>query len=172
MCIRDSDTIDDPKTFDDDRTPNGRDKWTEDIYIKKSKNIARVISEIGKDIIGTSPSIIGLCEVENKKVLIDLINNEELKNQGYGIPHFDSPDERGVDVGLLFKANRFTPTFTKAYSLYLKRENGETDFTRDHLLVSGYLDDEMIHFIVNHWPSRSGGRMRSCLLYTSDAADE
>ena len=60
------------------------DKWTEEIYLKKSKNIARVISEIGKDIVGTSPSIIGLCEVENKKVLIDLINNEELKNQGYG----------------------------------------------------------------------------------------
>ena len=73
------DTIDDPKTYDDDRTPNGRDKWTEEIYLKKSKNIARVISEIGKDIVGTSPSIIGLCEVENKKVLIDLINNEELK---------------------------------------------------------------------------------------------
>ncbi|MDB4144903.1 endonuclease/exonuclease/phosphatase family protein, partial [Flavobacteriaceae bacterium] len=141
------DTLDDPKTFDDDRTPNGRDKWTEDIYLKKSKNIARVISEIGKDIVGTSPSIIGLCEVENKKVLIDLINNKELKNQGYGIVHFDSPDERGVDVGLLFNTNRFTPIFTKAYSLYLKRENGETDFTRDHLLVSGYLDKELIHFI-------------------------
>lgn len=155
------DTLDDPKTFDDDRTPKGRDKWTENIYLKKSKNIARVISEIGKDIVGTSPSIIGLCEVENKKVLIDLINNEELKNQGYGIVHFDSPDERGIDVGLLFNTNRFTPIFTKAYSLYLKRENGETDFTRDHLLVSGYLDKELIHFIVNHWPSRSGGRMRS-----------
>jgi len=155
------DTIDDPKTYDDDRTPNGRDKWTEEIYLKKSKNIARVISEIGKDIVGTSPSIIGLCEVENKKVLIDLINNEELKNQGYGIAHFDSPDERGVDVGLLFRISRFTPIFTKAYSLYLKRDNVETDFTRDHLLVSGYLDNELIHFIVNHWPSRSGGRMRS-----------
>tara|TARA_B100000497_G_scaffold63797_1_gene72104 strand:- start:67 stop:1107 length:1041 start_codon:yes stop_codon:yes gene_type:complete len=155
------DTIDDPKTFDDDRTPEGRDKWTEDIYLQKSKNIARVLSEIGKDIVGTSPSIIGLCEIENKKVLIDLINNEELKNEGYGIAHFDSPDERGVDVGLLFKTNRFTPIFTKAYSLYLKRDNGETDFTRDHLLVSGYLDNELIHFIVNHWPSRSGGRMRS-----------
>ena len=94
-------------------------------------------------------------------MLIDLINNKELKNQGYGIVHFDSPDERGVDVGLLFNTNRFTPIFTKAYSLYLKRENGETDFTRDHLLVSGYLDKELIHFIVNHWPSRSGGRMRS-----------
>ena len=64
------DTLDDPKTFDDDRTPNGRDKWTEDIYLKKSKNIARVISEIGKDIVGTSPSIIGLCENRRESIRI------------------------------------------------------------------------------------------------------
>ena len=100
------DTIDDPKTNDDDRTPNGKDKWTDEIYKLKSKSIAKVISEIGKDIVGTSPSIIGLCEIENKKVLIDLINNKELIGQGYSIAHFDSPDERGVDVALLFKKSR------------------------------------------------------------------
>ena len=155
------DTIDDPKTNDDDRTPNGKDKWTDEIYKLKSKSIAKVISEIGKDIVGTSPSIIGLCEIENKKVLIDLINNKELIDQGYSIAHFDSPDERGVDVALLFKKSRFKPTFAKAYPLYLERENGDIDYTRDHLLVSGFLDNEMIHFIVNHWPSRSGGRIRS-----------
>jgi len=155
------DTIDDPKTNDDDRTPNGKDKWTEEIYKLKSQNIAKVISEIGKDIVGTSPSIIGLCEIENKKVLIDLIKNKELSAQGYSIAHFDSPDERGVDVALLFKRSKFKPTFAKAYPLYLTRDNGETDFTRDHLLVSGFLENEMIHFIVNHWPSRAGGMMRS-----------
>ena len=155
------DTIDDPKTNDDDRTPNGKDKWTNEIYSLKSKSIAKVISEIGKDIVGTSPSIVGLCEIENKRVLVDLLKNEELINEGYSIAHFDSQDERGVDVALLFKKNRFRPTFAKAYPLYLKRENGETDYTRDHLLVSGFLDNEMVHFIVNHWPSRSGGRMRS-----------
>ena len=155
------DTINDPKTFDDDRTPKGKDKWTSIIYKKKLKNIAKVISEIGRDITNTSPSIIGLCEVENKNVLVDLINSEELKKTNYGIAHYDSPDERGVDVALLFKRNRFKPISSKAYHLYLKRENGEVDFTRDHLLVSGYLDDELIHFIVNHWPSRSGGQMRS-----------
>jgi len=79
------DTINDPKTFDDDRTPKGRDKWTSVIYKKKLQNIAKVISEIGRDISNTGPSIIGLCEIENKNVLIDLINSEELKNNNYGI---------------------------------------------------------------------------------------
>ena len=155
------DTTDDPKTNDDDRTPNGKDKWTDEIYKMKSQNIAKVISEIGKDIVGTSPSIVGLCEIENKNVLIDLLKNKELISQGYSIAHFDSPDERGVDVALLFKRSKFRPTFAKAYPLYLTRENGDTDYTRDHLLVSGFLDNEMIHFIVNHWPSRAGGMMRS-----------
>lgn len=155
------DTINDPQTFDDDRTPKGRDKWTSIIYKKKLQNIAKVISEIGRDISNSGPSIIGLCEIENKNVLIDLINSEELKNNNYGIAHYDSPDERGIDVALLFNRTRFNPISSKAYPLYLKRKNGEADFTRDHLLVSGYLDNELIHFIVNHWPSRSGGQMRS-----------
>lgn len=155
------DTINDPKTFDDDRTPKGRDKWTSIVYKKKLKNISKVISEIGRDLTNTGPSIIGLCEIENKNVLIDLINSEKLKRENYGIAHYDSPDERGIDVALLFKRNRFKPVSSKAYSLYLKRDNGEIDYTRDHLLISGFLDNELIHFIVNHWPSRSGGQMRS-----------
>lgn len=155
------DTINDPKTFDDDRTPKGKDKWSSIIYNKKLKNIAKVISEIGREISNSGPSIIGLSEVENKNVLIDLIKSEELKKESYGIVHYDSPDERGIDVALLFNRNRFKPISSKAYPLYLKRENGEIDYTRDHLLVSGYLDNELVHFIVNHWPSRSGGQMRS-----------
>ena len=67
------DTINDPKTFDDDRTPKGKDKWSSIIYKKKIKNIAKVISEIGREISNSGPSIIGLSEVENKNVLIHLI---------------------------------------------------------------------------------------------------
>tara|TARA_B100000768_G_scaffold23128_1_gene20733 strand:+ start:1402 stop:2445 length:1044 start_codon:yes stop_codon:yes gene_type:complete len=155
------DTINDPKTRDDDRTPNGRDKWTNIIYQKKLKNIAKVIADIGSDLTGSAPSIVGLCEIENINVLEDLINTNSLKEENYQIIHYDSPDERGVDVAMLFKKNRFQPTSSKAYPLYLKRKDGSRDYTRDHLLVSGYLDKDPIHFIVNHWPSRSGGQMRS-----------
>tara|TARA_B100000768_G_scaffold181721_1_gene205984 strand:+ start:1588 stop:2631 length:1044 start_codon:yes stop_codon:yes gene_type:complete len=155
------DTINDPKTWDDDRTPKGKDRWTSIIYEKKLKNIARVIADIGSDLTNSAPSIIGLCEIENKTVLNDLIKTKALENENYGIIHYDSPDERGIDVAMLFKKNRFSPVSSKTFPLYLSKKNGTIDYTRDHLLVSGNLDQDPIHFIINHWPSRSGGQMRS-----------
>ena len=157
------DTEDDPLTFDDDRTPDGKDHWTEEIYQAKLKNMAKVIAEIGADVSGTSPAIIGVCEIENRKVLEDLVNQEPLLKKDYGIIQFDSPDRRGIDVALLYRKKVFTPTNYKAHELIIYDNNDPTKriFTRDQLLVSGMLDGEKIHFIVNHWPSRSGGEERS-----------
>ena len=157
------DTEDDPITFDDDRTPDGKDHWTEEIYQAKLVNMAKVISEIGAKVSGTTPAIIGVCEVENRKVLEDLVNQEPLLKKDYGIIQFDSPDRRGIDVALLYRKKIFTPTNYKAHELIIYDNNDPTKriFTRDQLLVSGMLDGEKIHFIVNHWPSRSGGEERS-----------
>ncbi|OAB80094.1 endonuclease/exonuclease/phosphatase family protein [Cochleicola gelatinilyticus] len=154
---------DDPLTFDDDRTPNGKDHWTEAIYNAKIKNMAKVISEIGADVTGTPPAVIGLCETENRKVLEDLVNDDALRNKEYGIIQFDSPDRRGIDVALLYQKKLFTPTNYKAHELliYDDQDRSKRVFTRDQLLVSGMLDGEKIHVIVNHWPSRSGGEARS-----------
>ncbi|MGY8915166.1 MAG: endonuclease/exonuclease/phosphatase family protein, partial [Flavobacteriales bacterium] len=101
------DTINDPNTFDDDRTPRGKDQWTTDRYQQKIENISRVLSEIGADISTTSPDIIGLCEIENRQVLEDLIAHPYLTDKGYGIIHYESPDERGIDVALLYKRSAF-----------------------------------------------------------------
>jgi endonuclease/exonuclease/phosphatase family metal-dependent hydrolase len=157
------DTENDPVTFDDDRTPEGKDHWTEEMYVAKLKNMAKVIAEIGADITGTTPAIIGLCETENRKVLEDLVNQEPLVKKEYGIIQFDSPDRRGIDVALLYKKRLFTPTNYKAHELiiYDNKDRSKRIFTRDQLVVSGMLDGEKIHFIVNHWPSRSGGEARS-----------
>lgn len=154
---------DDPLTFDDDRTPTGKDHWTEEIYNAKLKNMAQVISEIGADVTGTSPVLIGVCEVENRRVLEDLLNQESLIDKDYGIVHFDSPDRRGIDVALLYQKKIFTPTNYEAHELKIYEDNDPTQriYTRDQLLVSGMLDGEKIHVIVNHWPSRSGGEARS-----------
>ncbi len=154
---------DDPLTFDDDRTPNGKDHWTEEIYNAKLKNMAQVISEIGKEVTGTTPAIIGLCEIENRRVLEDLVNQEPLLSKDYGIIHFDSPDRRGIDVALLYRKKLFTPTQYKAHKLiiYDNDDSSKRVFTRDQLVASGMLDGEKIHFIVNHWPSRRGGEERS-----------
>ncbi len=157
------DTENDPITFDDDRTPDGKDHWTEEIYQDKLKNMAKVIAEIGADVSGTTPSIIGVCEIENRKVLEDLVNQEPLLKKDYGIIQFDSPDRRGIDVALLYKKKLFTPTNYKAKELLIYDDNDKSKrvFTRDQLVVSGVLDGEKIHLIVNHWPSRSGGEKRS-----------
>ena len=154
---------DDPITFDDDRTPDGKDHWTQEIYEAKLANMAKVISEIGEDVTGTSPAIIGVSEIENRRVLEDLLNQEPLVKKDYGIVHFDSPDRRGIDVALLYQKKLFTPTNYKAYELviYDDQDRNKRIYTRDQLLVSGMLDGEKIHVIVNHWPSRSGGEARS-----------
>tara|TARA_R110002051_G_scaffold325871_1_gene432730 strand:- start:21019 stop:22008 length:990 start_codon:yes stop_codon:yes gene_type:complete len=151
----------DTLSFDDDRTPEAKDQWTLDRYFKKIEQVTKVISEIGADITKTSPDIIGLCEIENRAVLEDLIQHKNLKNKEYGIIHFDSPDERGIDVAFLYKKAAFIPNTFRSHRLLLFNEDGFRDYSRDQLVVGGFLDDEQFYFIVNHWPSRSGGEARS-----------
>ena len=155
------DTIDDPNTLDDDRTPTGKDRWTEDVYAKKLHNLALVISKIGRKVSSTAPVIVGLCEVENRRVIDDLIRQPSLSKINYGVIHYDSPDERGIDVALLYKKGVFIPQSFRKHRLVLYDKEGERDFTRDQLVVSGFLAGERLSLIVNHWPSRSGGQARS-----------
>ncbi len=155
------DTKNDTLTFDDDRTPNGKDNWTIARYQKKIADISKVLSEIGSNYTKTSPDIIGLCEVENRHVIEDLVNHPNLQDKNYGIVHFDSPDERGIDVALIYKKAIFLPTDFTSHRLLLINQDDERDYTRDQLIVSGLLDEEQIHILVNHWPSRSGGEARS-----------
>ncbi len=155
------DTVNDSLTFDDQRTPNGKYKWTKKRYYQKIENISKVLSQIGKELTGASPDIIGLCEIENKQVLVDLVNHPNLKNKNYGIVHHDSPDERGIDVALLYKQKAFIPNTINNHRLLLFDDDGFRNYTRDQLIVEGVLDGENIYFIVNHWPSRSGGEAKS-----------
>lgn len=133
----------------------------EAIYEKKLNNMAKVISEIGIAESKNSPVILGVSEVENRKVLEDLIHTEALKDRNYEIIHYDSPDLRGIDVAFLYQPAYFKPTHSETFELKLWDEEGKRIYTRDQLLVSGYLDDELVHIIVNHWPSRRGGEEKS-----------
>ncbi|PKV48713.1 Endonuclease/Exonuclease/phosphatase family protein [Aquimarina sp. MAR_2010_214] len=156
------DPEDDPITFDDDRTPKGKDHWTYKLYRHKIKNMARTISEIGKDLATNSPAILGVAEIENRKVLEDLVNDPNLKSKDYGIVHFDSPDRRGIDVALLYQKALFkVKNYNKHELIMYDNNTAKRVFTRDQLLVGGYLDGDLIHIIVNHWPSRRGGEARS-----------
>ena len=155
------DTTNDSLIFDDDRTPEGKDHWTLERYFHKISQMAKVISQIGATTTTTAPDIVGVCEVENLSVLQDLISHPLLSTLNYGIVHTDSPDERGIDVALLYKKEAFIPVSFNSHRLLLFNEDGHRNYTRDQLIVSGLLDNEQVHFLVNHWPSRSGGEARS-----------
>lgn len=182
------DTINQPHVYDDDRTPTGKDQWTSKKFHHKINQLARVVGSLGLELsyekvsangqkrnqneTRTPPrlkplsytsgaDIIGVCEVENIAVLEALVQHPILQPFGYGIIHFDSPDERGIDVALLYKKKGFIPASFNNHSLYLYNDMQMRDYTRDQLVVMGYLDGEPIWLIINHWPSRSGGEARS-----------
>ncbi len=155
------DTIDDPKIRDDDFTPKGSYAWTGERYRHKIHNMAKVISGIGREQTGIPPVILGVAEVENRSVMEDLANDPQLKPYHYGIIHFDSPDHRGIDVGLFYMKGVFNPTRAQVFPLKIYDDQGRRIYTRDVLLVSGNMDGEELFIIVNHWPSRRGGEARS-----------
>ena len=151
------DTENDPNTLDDDFTPKGLKHWNYKRYHRKIKKLGSVISQIGTKKSNDAPAIVGVAEVENKTVLHDLVNSTYLKNEQYSFVHHDSPDERGIDVALLYKKELFEFISSETYPLFLEDENGNRDYTRDILLVTGNLKGELIHILVNHWPSRRSG---------------
>ena len=156
------DTINDTTKFDE-ASPMMELKADRDIvYKKKVKNMARVISDIGRDVTNNTPAIIGVSEIENREVLEDLVNDPSLISKDYGIIHYHSPDARGIDVALLYQKRLFTPINTSSHELKIYDDlSRKRVYTRDQLLVSGKLEGDLIHLIVNHWPSRSGGEARS-----------
>ncbi|VAW24784.1 hypothetical protein MNBD_BACTEROID04-1265 [hydrothermal vent metagenome] len=172
------DTKDDPTTLDDDFTPKGRKNWNYKRYRNKIRKLGNVIAQLGTDRSFYSPAIVGVVEVENQKVLEDLVASKSLKKHLYGIVHYDSPDERGIDVALLYKKELFELLHSETFPLYLEDDRGNRDYTRDILLVKGNLNGELIYVLVNHWPSRRSGedltekkRIKAAELATSITAN-
>ena len=150
------DTIDDSKKKDNEFTPSGAKKWTTNRYRAKIDSIGKVLGAIGEY---NFPALIGLCEVENRKVTEDLIHSDYLQKGKYKIVHFDSPDVRGIDNALLYQ-----PDFLKLENtIPIPVRFPENHYpTRDILYIKGRLpDNEELHLFVNHWPSRVGGQERS-----------
>ena len=146
------DTINDPKVKDEEFLPSAERKWTSERYEKKIDTIARALASIHP---ADLPAVIGLCEIENRGVLKDLIHAPALKAGHYKIIHVDSPDARGIDVGFLYRKDRFKDISYET----LKVDPGFA--TRDILHVYGIMGTDSIHFFVNHWPSRWGGAEQS-----------
>ncbi len=146
------DTWDEEFKYDDDFTPTGSYYWGKKKYEKKVNDIGKVLVNVSGNEV---PAIIGLVEIENKKVLEDLLNESPLQKFQYAIVHEESPDERGIDVAILYDTEQFT---------YLDHQIGRIEFpkpivdkTRDMLLVKGLLGGDTVYVSLNHWPSRRGG---------------
>ncbi len=150
------DTKNDSLTLDGEFTATGRKNWTNYKLSKKIKNIAKTLKAIGKF---NAPKIIGLCEIENRKILERLIKNPALKKYNYQIIHKDSPDRRGIDVALLYQKKELKTLYKQWIPIYFKDKRIKT---RDILYVKGLLyQKDTVHFFVNHFPSRWGGKKKS-----------
>lgn len=151
------DIEDDPLTLDDDYTPDGFREWTAERFNNKVVKLTKVI----KDIVNPElPDVIGLAEIENKSVMMSII--DKLREDGinqYSFVHYDSPDERGSDVALIYNRETFTILGSTPILVHLP---GIEDRTRDILHVKGKLkNEEIIHLFVTHFPSRAEGRDKS-----------
>jgi hypothetical protein len=146
------DPYDDSLTQDDEYTPAGPKHWTYNRYHDKLLNISRVIVSVGG---WDPPAMIGLCEVENDRVLRQLVSETPLVKYAYRYIHHESPDRRGIDVAFLYNPAVFKVVRDEAVRIILKEETGTT---RDILYVCGTLwDSDTIHIFINHWPSRYAG---------------
>lgn len=148
------DTIHDDGKNDYEYLPNGAMKWSAMKYVAKLKNMANVLSEMGTDKLpNIGASVIGVSEVENARVLTDLVNQPPLKERGMQFVHIEGPDRRGVDCALLYNPRFFTPekSFLQPY-VYEPKDS--TNRTRGFLTIQGKMAGDDVTFIVCHWPSR------------------
>ena len=149
------DTFDDQDTEDDEFMPEGTKRWTFKRYTAKINSIYKVIMAAGEG--WEPPSIIGLCEVENRHVVEDLINETYLSGFNYGIIHEDSRDPRGIEVCIIYRKDRAVLLSHK----YIEPvEYGISGFKTRSILYSKWLiDRDTIDIFLNHWPSKRGGAL-------------
>lgn len=150
------DTHHDSLKNDHEFLPDALRHWHYGRYKKKLTDIARVITSIGE---WNPPALVGLCEVENDTVLRDLTRRSPLKELGYRYVMTDSPDQRGIDVALLYQRDLFKLLSYRSISVPRFKQHRPT---RDLLHVSGLLlTGDTLDIFVCHLPSRSGGAKES-----------
>ena len=169
------DTYDDPLTADEPFTPRGDYRWTRRKFTAKRNLIAKTIIASAECFGGELPCIVGLCEVENRYVLDNLLQQTPLAKCGYRALHREGRDPRGIDVALLYDARRVRLLHSRFITI-------EQFATRDILYaevvmgrragagsgaggagntgaggVSCADGGDTLHIFLNHWPSKYGG---------------
>lgn len=148
------DIYNDSLTNDDDFTPGGLMRWNNSRYYRKLNSLYKTIAAAGE---WNMPEIIALCEVENRRVIQDLISKTYLSKYDYGIIHEDSPDLRGIDVCMIYRRDLVE---ILSYSYIIPSGKEISDFhSRSVLYTTLRINTDTLHMIVNHWPSRRGGAL-------------
>ena len=143
------DLRDDPHTNDDDFTPQGDYHWTRRKLQAKLNGIYKTL------LMMELPDVVGLGEVENKYVLRELCQGTPLAKVNYRYVHYDSPDRRGIDCALIYRADRFTVTASRPVHV---SDSNNGFYTRDILVVEGVTaGGDSVCLLLNHWPSKRGG---------------
>lgn len=145
-----------PENRDEEFTPKGAKQWDGRKYWNKIHNLAYAISQMKTKTTPLGPAIIGVSEIENITVLNDLVADAQISEWNLQVVHHDSPDARGVDVGLLYN-----PKYFRVKNVTNHRLTTVSFRTRDQMCVTGSLMGQDIAVIVNHWPSRLGGQEKS-----------
>ncbi|MBQ8226677.1 MAG: endonuclease/exonuclease/phosphatase family protein [Bacteroidaceae bacterium] len=175
------DTLHDAGKNDYEFLPDGANHWGTMKYRAKLKNMSKVLSQLCTDKLKNGPAVIGVSEVENRRVLDDLVKEPALAARGYQVVHVDGPDRRGVDCAFLYNPKYFQKESHMLVPFYYLDEKqpdvdlgfyvddnkkvvpyqelrGDTAYiTRGFLVMSGTMAGERMHFIVVHWPSRAAG---------------
>ncbi len=151
------DTIDDKHKNDNKYLPDSKVSWNTERYQHKLDNITKVFAAIDSTEL---PSVIGLAEIENIAVLTDLVHHPTISAANYKILHQESEDERGIDVALLYRPDKYTPVETTYIKLVFPFN--PTNGTRDILYSKGLANDkDTVHIFINHWTSRYGGQEKT-----------
>jgi len=149
------DPFDDSLTIDEEFTAQGARHWTWNKFQNKLVKVYKTILSLGNPL---PPAIIGLCEIENRFVLNQLVYKTPFSKLDYRIVHEESPDRRGIDVALLFDPSRVDLLSHEA--IEVRFPFAPDSRTRDILYTQlKIFQHDTIHVFVNHWPSRWGGQL-------------
>lgn len=167
------DPFDDPLKNDNEFTAAAERRWSWARFERKRDGLAQAIVAAG-DVWGGLPAMVGLAEVENRTVVSQLVHKTMLEDLGYGFVHRESPDERGIDVALLYRKDVFRvvavdslriPGFVTRDILYVKfrempgQAGHDAEGLRAGLPRVG--EEPLLHVFVVHFPSKRGGARAS-----------
>ncbi len=148
------DTVDDPKTEDEEFLPSGPKEWNGERLDQKMYNLSRIIRSMNND---NGPDLLGVCEVEHQ-FLLDTMITKYLSDKSYKTAYIESLDGRGIDNGIIYNSQRFSLLDVKGHRVDLGGEY-DTRFVLEGIFL--FEEKDTIYFFVNHWPSRRGGEEES-----------